>query len=84
MGKTKGPYNEEFLRGSKVRIANRAFLEKFLNTWKLHNKLQPYQLEYAGQTAEVESVAFYHGGYELYTLKGIKGIWHEQCLEGIA
>jgi hypothetical protein len=81
MGKTKGPYKEEFSKGSAVKIASRSFLEDFLKTWKLHNKLQPEQLDYAGQTAEVESVGFYHGGDELYKLKGIPGIWHEQCLE---
>lgn len=74
-------YNEAFPKGSKVKIANRSFLENFLNTWKLHNKLKPDQLAYAGQVAEVESVGFYHGGDQLYKLTGIPGIWHEQCLE---
>jgi hypothetical protein len=81
MGKTKGPYKEEFPEGSAVRIASRSFLEHFLKMWKLHNRLEPYQLDYAGQVAEVESVGFYHGGDELYRLKGVPGIWHEQCLE---
>lgn len=81
MGRTKGPYKSEFANGSIVRIANRSSLEAFLNTWRFHHKLQPEQLDYAGQTAEVESGAFYHGGDELYKLKGIPGIWHEQCLE---
>jgi len=80
MGKIKGLYKEEFPKGSTVRIADRAFLENFLQTWKLHNKLEPEQLNYAGQMAEVESVGFYHGGDELYKLKGVNGIWHEQCL----
>jgi hypothetical protein len=81
MGKTKGLYKAEFPQGSKVRIVSRSFLEEFLKTWTLHNKLEPDQLAYAGQVAEVESVGFYHGGDELYRLKGIPGIWHEQCLE---
>lgn len=81
MGKTKGPYKEEFPKGSAVKIASRSSLENFLKTWKLHDKLEPDQLNYAGQVAEVESVGFYHGGDELYKLKGIPGIWHEQCLE---
>jgi hypothetical protein len=81
MGKIKGPYKEEFPKGSMVKIASRSALEEFLKTWKLHNKLQPQQLSYAGQIAEVESVGFYHGGDELYQLKGIPGIWHEECLE---
>jgi hypothetical protein len=81
MGKMKGPYKEEFPKGSVVKIASRPSLESFLKTWKLHNRLEPYQLNYAGQVAEVESVSFYHGGDELYRLKGIPGIWHEQCIE---
>ena len=81
MGKMKGIYKEEFPKGSKVKIARREFLEEFLKTWKFHNKLKPDQLNYADQIAEVEGVAFYHGGDELYKLKGIPGIWHEECLE---
>jgi hypothetical protein len=79
MGKTKGLYKEEFPKGSAVRIADRAFLENFLQTWKLNNRLEPEQLDYANRVVEVESVAFYHGGDELYKLKGVPGIWHEQC-----
>jgi hypothetical protein len=81
MGKTKGLYKEELQKGSTVKIANRVFLEDFLRTWKLHNKLQPAQLNYAAQVAEVESVGFYHGGDELYKLNDVPGIWHEECLE---
>ncbi|MGH9448759.1 MAG: hypothetical protein ACRD3O_24040 [Terriglobia bacterium] len=81
MGKAKGPYKAEFPEGSAVKIASRSSLENFLKTWKRHNKLEPDQLNYAGQVAAVESVGFYHGGDELYKLKGIPGIWHEQCLE---
>lgn len=81
MGKTKGPYKEEFPKGSRVKIADRSALGEFLKTWRLHNKLQPEQLEYADQVVEVDSVGFYHGGDEIYMLKGVPGIWHEQCLE---
>ena len=81
MGKTRGFYNAEFPKGSMVRVASRAYLEDFLKTWKLHDKLQSEQLDYAEQIAEVESVGFYHGCDELYRLKGIPGIWHERCLQ---
>jgi hypothetical protein len=80
MGKTKGLYKEEFPKGSSVRIASRPILQEFLKSWTYHNKLTPDQLNYADKIAEVESVSFYHGGDELYVLKGIPGIWHEQCL----
>lgn len=76
MGKTKGPYKAEFPEGSMVQIADRAFLENFLEMWKLHDPLKPDQLNYADKRAEVTSVGFYFGGDELY-VKGIPGIWHE-------
>jgi hypothetical protein len=81
MGKTKGPYQEEYPVGTPVRIAERSVLEEFRRKWKLHNKLEPEQLDYAGKIAKVESVGFYHGGYELYQLENVPGIWHECCLE---
>jgi hypothetical protein len=81
MGKTKGSYKEEFTKGSVVKIADSAFLENFLKTWTFHDKLTPEQLNYANQIAEVESVGIYFGGDELYKLKGVPGIWHEQCLK---
>jgi hypothetical protein len=80
VGKTKGLYKAEYAEGSRVRVADRPTLENFLQTWKLHNKLTPEQLNYAGSLAEVESVGFHHGGDELYQLRGIPGIWHEQCI----
>jgi hypothetical protein len=55
-------------------------LEEFVRSWTYHNKLQPEQLDYADRVALVESVAFYHGGDELYKLQGIPGVWHEHCL----
>jgi hypothetical protein len=66
--------------GAKVRICPRSELEEFLRTWKLHNKLRPEQIEYGGTSATVEKSFMYHGGYVLYQLKGIPGIWHEQLL----
>jgi len=43
--------------------------------------LQRQQLNYADKIAKVKSVGFYHGGDELYELKGVPGMWHEQCLK---
>ena len=83
MGKSKGPYNEEFPIGSVVRIIEKNKLEQFIKNWKYHHPLQPEQLEFAGQIAKVRKVGFYHGGDELYTLEDIPGLWHEQCLEGV-
>ncbi len=73
-------YNESFPAGTWVRIAERAALDEFIETWKFHNPLKVEQLASAGSVAEVENVGFYHGGDALYTLKGIPGVWHEQCL----
>jgi hypothetical protein len=81
MGKIRGPYNQEYPTDSVVKIASREALEEFMMTWKLHNKLQPEQLDYAGKTGKVKSCGFYHGGYELYQIEGIPGIWHEQLLQ---
>jgi hypothetical protein len=81
MGKTRGRYNAEYPKGTKVRVTARNVLENFKRNWNLHNRLDENQLEYAGIIAEVESVGFYHGGDELYKLKDVPGIWHEQCLE---
>lgn len=83
MGKTRGPYKEEFLKGTTVQIADRTSLENFLETWKLHHKLEPEQLNYADKIAKVKSVGFYHGGDELYELRGVPGTWHEQCLREV-
>lgn len=81
MGKTKGPYREEYPVGTLVKIADRAVLEDFIRTWKLHNKLEPMQLDYAGRAGKVKSVGFYFGGDELYQVEGMPGIWHECCLQ---
>ena len=73
MGKTKGLYKEEFPKASAVRIADRAFLENFLQTWKLHHQLEPEQLNYANQIVEVESVGFYHVGMSCISSKAFLG-----------
>jgi len=80
MGKKRGPYREEYPVGTEVRIADRRVLEDFIERWKLHNKLQPEQLDYASKTGTIKSVGFYHGGDELYQVEGIPGVWHECCL----
>jgi hypothetical protein len=80
VGKTKGLNVAEFEVGSQVRIADRAFLEEFLEAGQYHNELEPEQLEYADRTAAVQSVNFFHGGDEIYQLEGIPGVWHEECL----
>jgi hypothetical protein len=71
----------KFKEGASVQVCSRAELEGFLQKWKLHNKLQPEQLAYGGAKATVEKSFMYHGGYMLYQLKGLPGIWHEQLLQ---
>jgi diadenosine tetraphosphatase ApaH/serine/threonine PP2A family protein phosphatase len=75
------PYKEEFPEGSRVRVTSRAVLDTFARDWKYHHQLQREQLEYAGATATVKEVSFYHGGDVLYKLENVPGIWHEACLE---
>jgi hypothetical protein len=74
------PYKEAFPNGTKVRVADRAFLEQFMVEWKYHHKLRPEQLPYADQEATVQAVGFYHGGDPIYTLEGVPGLWLEPCL----
>jgi hypothetical protein len=83
VGKTKGLNVAEFEVGSEVRIADRAFLESFLEAGQYHNELEPEQLEYADRVAKVREVTFFHGGDEIYALEGIPGVWHEECLRGV-
>ena len=73
-------YPQKFTTGSIVRIAERHVLESFRQTWKLHNPLLAEQLVFAGSSATIASVGFYHGGDVLYVLEGIPGVWHESCL----
>ena len=74
------PYQEQFPKGSSVRIADRRVLDDFLREWKFHDKLEPRQLGFAGATAVVKRPLFHHGGDVLYELDGVPGIWHEACL----
>jgi len=83
MGKTKGLNVAEFEVGTEVRIADRTFLESFLDEGQYHNELEAEQLEYAGRVARVKEVSFFHGGDEIYSLEGIPGVWHEECLRGV-
>jgi len=80
MDKTKVLYKAQFPKGTKVKIAGRAFVGDFHRTWKLHHKLELEQLGFADRIASVKSVGFYHGGDVLYGLDGVPGIWHESCL----
>jgi len=80
LGKTKGLNNAEFEVGAEVRVADRAFLEAFLEAGQYHNELEPEQIAFAGAIARVKSVEFFHGGDEIYILDGIPGVWHEECL----
>lgn len=59
--KEPSPYKEAFPEGTRVRIADRVFLELFMREWKYHHKLRPEQLAHADQEATVKGVAFYHG-----------------------
>ena len=80
MGKTKGLNQAEFEVGAEVRIADLGFLQSFLEAGQYHNELEEEQLAYAGRTAKVKEISFFHGGDEIYTLEGIPGVWHEECL----
>ncbi len=80
MGKTTGVNNAEFPVGTTVKIANRKFLEDFLEAGQYHNELEPEQLDYADRKTTVAKVEFFTGGDEIYTLEGIPGVWHEECL----
>lgn len=73
-------YQAAFPAGTKVRIADRAALEKFMAEWKYHHKLQPEQLHFADRVTTVKGVGAYHGGDMVYELNGIPGSWLEQCL----
>ena len=77
------PYQEQFPIGTTVRIAQRAELERFRLEWQFHHNLESEQISYAGHTARVRDVGFYHGGDVLYHLDGVPGIWHEACLDHV-
>jgi hypothetical protein len=84
MGKLNGSYNADFPIGTTVRIAQRSVLEDFLKNWKLHNPIMPEQLDFAEYVGEIDWLGYYHGGDELYRLRGVPGIWHAQFLERVS
>jgi hypothetical protein len=71
----------KFWPGESVRIADRATLDEFFRSYRLHHPLQEPQLEYAGKVAQIISASMYHGGDQLYELTDAPGIWHEHLLE---
>ena len=77
-----GPFHglAKFSRGDKVRIVGRAALEDFLHSWKFNNPLEASQLAFAGRIAVVEEIRMYHGGYIIYKLQNLSGLWHERLL----
>jgi hypothetical protein len=83
MGIHRGPYSKDFPVGTSVRIADRDTLEVFRLEWRFHHPLKAVQLAFAGRTASVKNVSFYHGGGEIYELEDVPGIWHEQCLRSL-
>jgi len=64
------PYAELYAVGSEIRIADLPELERFRATWRFHHPLSPEQLPFAGQSATVRAVSYYHGGDVLYELIG--------------
>ena len=66
--------------GRKSASRTALFWRSFLEAGQYHNELEPEQLEYAGRVAKVKAVEFFHGGDEIYTLEGVPGVWHEECL----
>ena len=46
-------YNLKFIPDELVRVADRATLDKYFRSYKLHHPLQAAQLDYAGRTAYV-------------------------------
>lgn len=78
------PYAEQFPVGTRVRIADHDSLAAFRASWRLHNPLSGEQLGYAGHTATIKDVGFYHGGDVIYVLADIPGVWHESCLSSLA
>ncbi|MGC2661998.1 MAG: hypothetical protein WA324_28895 [Bryobacteraceae bacterium] len=63
-------YKATFPVGSKVRIVPQPALDEFARTWKYHHKLQPEQMRYAGASAIVRDVSFYHGGDNYTSSRG--------------
>lgn len=74
------PYEAAFREGDRVRIQERAFLERFRREWRWHDPLQPEQVEWAGRATAVRRIGWYHGGDVVYELLDAPGTWHEACL----
>ncbi len=78
-----GPYSARYPVGSTVRLRSRDELEAFMNSWKLHHALVAEQLRFADIETVVQSVAYYHGGDVIYTLRDAGAFgWLEPCLMG--
>lgn len=61
---------------------DKARLDPFKATWKLHHPLHDSQMSLAGEVFKVARVLYYHGGDPLYDLTNVPGVlWHEVCLE---
>lgn len=77
-------YVPKFTVKSRVQIAERALLQKFMRPhYRFHNPVTTKHLRHAGEIHSVVSVGMYHGGDQLYVLDEIPGIvWHEECLSG--
>jgi len=74
----------KFATGDRVKIVSKAALEDFFNSWKFNNPLEANQLAFGGSTARVEEVRMYHGGYIIYRLRNLPGLWHERLLVPIS
>jgi hypothetical protein len=74
-------HEPKFQPGQSVRIADRAALDEFFRSYRLHHPLAEAQLEHAGKVATVIRAYMYHGADQLYELTGVPGIWHEHLLE---
>jgi hypothetical protein len=77
------PYQEKFPVGTAVRVGELEELEHFRAQWRFHHPLESEQLTFAGRSATIATVGFYHGGDVLYTLEGVSGFWHEQCVHAL-
>ena len=82
MGKTRGPYNEEYPVGSRVRIVHETKLEEFRKTWKWHHPLQEEQLRYSGATSVVQDVAFITVGTSCMNSKAFRASGMKRASSG--
>jgi hypothetical protein len=68
-------YNPQFQKGALVEIVDLQTLEQFRALWKFVARPTDEQLQHAGVRTIVTGVSFYHGGYVLYELKDVPGVW---------